>query len=64
MVLLPLSSGKTDKLSKDTPVAFCSGMNEIGPVIEAQTLARQKAITAITNIIKILADLLAILSPF
>ncbi len=36
---------------------------DIGPVIDAQTHARQKAIIAIMNITKTVADLLDMITP-
>ena len=47
-----------DKLSNTLPESF--GNRFIGPVIAPKTLAKQKAITAITNITNTVADLLAI----
>ena len=45
------------------PLPVPLGRMDIVPVMDAQTLARQNAMTAITNITNTVADLLAILTP-
>lgn len=47
-----------ERLSKIPPLLLSLGKIEIGPVMDAQTHAKQKAIMATMNITKTVADLL------
>jgi hypothetical protein len=47
-----------ERLSKMPPLSLSSGKIDIGPVIDAQTHAKQKAIIATMKITKTVADLL------
>ena len=52
-----------DRLSNIPPDSVSLGKIEIGPVIDAKTLARQNAKTATMKITKTVADLLVTISP-
>ena len=52
-----------ERLSKILPESLSLGIIEIGPVIDAQTQARQNAIMATIKITKTVADLLDKLPP-
>ena len=53
-----------DKLSKTPPDSLSLGKIDIGPVIDAKTLARQNARTATIKITKTVADLLVKFNTF
>ena len=53
-----------DKLSKIPPDSLSLGKIDIGPVIDAKTLARQNARTATIKTTKTVADLLAKFNTF
>ena len=54
----PVPLVMAERLSKIPPVSLPLGKIDIGPVIDAQTHAKQKAIMATINITKTVADLL------
>ena len=53
-----------DKLSKTPPESVSLGKIDIGPVIDANTVARQKATMATMKITKTVADLLDNITTF
>ena len=64
MLLSDAISSIAERLSNIPPDSLSLGKIDIGPVIDAKTLARQNAKTATMKITKTVADLLANINTY